>query len=255
MTIYPLLPQVFGTGAVTQLPEIDFFQYAKNQLPSVYQNAPDFMQVVMAISANKQQLYDIIRSLVNVFNLNDTGNTTFPPAPSAVPSGYLDPDPNNVGQFLPIFAQMIASVFGAPYDAGAASLDIINATQNVVNFINSRGQPQAFFNYFNLNGLAGNFTNANVIEDGNATIFFDVPIENNPALKPNPFDQFIFDMNKLKGAGIKIRVQSTPPPFFQYGALPSAGPPYVAPGNLGYGVLQPSGVVAFGGFYSPSFPI
>ena len=95
---FPLIAQSFGNGAVTQLPEIDLFKFATAQLPSVYQNAPNFMGVLQNISAQKQKLYEAIRSLINVFNLNDAGNGTA----EATPQG--------------VYAKMIASVFSAEFN-------------------------------------------------------------------------------------------------------------------------------------------
>ncbi|MDE2292179.1 MAG: hypothetical protein KGL53_08860, partial [Elusimicrobia bacterium] len=102
MTTIYLEPQFFfPVEDVTQLPAIDFYEYAKGQLPQVYQNAPNFMATVRAISNNKQYLYNIIRSLVNVVNLNNTGN------------GTGDATANG------IYLQMLASIFNAPYTIGS----------------------------------------------------------------------------------------------------------------------------------------
>ena len=233
MTVSTLVPQTFGAGAATQLPQIDFYQYALSQLPQVYQNAPNFCAVLLAISTQKQKLYNIILSLINSYNLNDALKGSDP----ATPSG--------------IYAQMIASVFNAPYTAGASDATIINATQTAVVFVNSRGYASDFYAYFALTGIASSFTNANVEETGNATIFFNVPIEDTPDLPPNPYQVFVNATLKLKGAGIKVVVGSSVNlPFFQYGSLPTDDPPYqVAPGNAGFGILQSDGSVDNGGFY------
>lgn len=232
MTTQTLLPQPFGPNAVTQLPAIDFYQYALAQLPQVYQNAPNFLAVITVISTAKQYLYDLIRSLVNSYNLNDTGEGD----DSAEPTG--------------IYAQMIASVFNTPYTTGASDSDIINATQQVTTFVNSHGYPSDFYDYFLLNGFDGYFTNANVEEDGNATIFFNLPIQNTPSNPPNPYFNFINSTLKLKGAGINVILNTIQTPYFQYGSLPTDNPPYeVAPGNAGFGILEPRGDVINGGFY------
>lgn len=224
--------QTFASGAVTQLPSINFYQYALSQLPQVYQNASNFCATLLVIATQKQYIYNCIQSLVNSYNLNDTGNGTA----SAQPSG--------------LYAQMIASVFNAPYTSGATTATILNATQNAVVFVNSRGKPSDFYNYFSLNGLASSFTTENVQEVGNATIFFDVPVPDTPDSPPNPYDTFNNAMLKLKGAGIEILSIGQNIPFFQYGSLPTDSPPEsVAPGNAGYGILDPDGTVRGGGFY------
>lgn len=232
MTLYPLIPQTFESGAITQLPEIDLFQFALAQVPSVYQNAPNFVGVLQNISAQKQILYETIRSLINSYNLNDEGDGTA----DATPEG--------------VYAQMIASVFDAPYtQQSATNDDIINSTQNTVVFVNSRGYPSDFYDYFSLNGLDSYFTNENVEEDGNATIFFNVPIANTPDSPPNPLDIFQNATLKLKGAGIKVIIVGSNIPYFQYGSLPTDSPPYqVAPGNAGFGELR-GNLVQGGGFY------
>lgn len=233
MATVDLKPQTFGENAVTQLPALDFFQYVKSQLPQVYQNAPNLMALLQVIATQKQYLYDVIRSLINSFNLNDTGKGS----DSATPSG--------------IYAQMIASVFNAPYAQGSTDSEIIIAAQNAITFVNSRGTFSDFYRYFYINGLADSFTNANIQEDGNATIFFNVPVFNTPDNPPNPFEIFLTSMQKLKGAGIEIIANPANTTYFQYGSLPTDDPPYqVAPGNAGFGILQADGTTVInGGFF------
>src|SRR5208282_5387450 len=105
-----------------------------------------------------------------------------------------------------IYLQMIASVFNAAYTQGSNNAVILNATQNAITFVNSRGYASDFYQYFQLNGLQGYFTNENVQEDGNATIFFNVPVENIPddPTQANPYQIFFTNMFKLKAAGIEI---------------------------------------------------
>lgn len=236
MALQALIPQFFFPTAVTQLPAIDFYAYAKNQLPQVYQNAPNFMAVVRVISNNKQYLYDVIRSLVNVYNLNNAGG------------GIENSTPYGV------YLNMLASVFNTPINPSAAPYQILNAIQNTVIFVNSRGTPNDFFSYFANNGLESSITNENIEDDGNATIFFNVPVENT-GTNYNPYDIFVTDMAKLKGAGIEVIVTPGNIPFFQLGSLPTDTPPYqVAPGNAGFGVLKPDGRVVNGGFFSNTIP-
>lgn len=232
MTISNLSPQIFTNQMVTQLPAIDFFEYAKTLLPLVYQNAPNYMAAIKTISTNKQYIYDIIRSLVNSYNINDAGSG----ADSAIPTG--------------IYLQMAASVFNTPYATGSTDEQILNAIQNTVLFVNSRGYPSDFQKYFLLNNLEGYITNYNIEEDGNATIVFNVPIISSPLNPPNPFDVFTTDMLKLKGAGIEVIIIAANVPYFQYGSLPTDSPPYqVASGNAGFGVLTNDGHAINGGFF------
>ena len=231
MTTFPLSPQAFTSQSVTQLPAFDFLAYAKTLLPQVYQIAPNFMDVVEVISANKQYLYDTIRSLINVMNLNNSGSGDA----ASVPSG--------------VYLEMLASIFNSPYTVGQADYLIANSIQNTITFVNSRGLTSDFYRYFALNGLATYFNNNGVEDNNNATIFFNVPIPNTPSIPPNPYQIFYTNMFKLKAAGVEILVESGNVPFFQLGALPTDSGPPVAPGNAGFGILTPDGVVINGGFF------
>lgn len=183
MSLLPLVPQLFGTTAQTQLPALSMYDSAYSQLPSVYQNAPNFIGVLQAISAQKQYLYDVIRSLINSYNLNDSlgSNNT----DSATPTG--------------IYLKMVASVFNAQYFPDSTDATILNLTQNITNFVNSRGRPHDFFNYFDINGIGAYFTNLNVNEDGNATIYFNVPIAD--IVNPQSTVQIQLTVTALAGAG------------------------------------------------------
>lgn len=245
MTIYELTPQTFGPTAVTQLPAIDFYAFALSQLPEVYATATNFLALVKVVSDQKQAIYDIIRSLVNVYNLNDTGNTTTPPGDSAVPTGVMI----NNSSWGP-YIQMLASQFATPYSQGSSDPQIANAIKNNVNFVNSRGLPEDFFNYFKYNGFEAYFTNTNIQENGNATISFSMPINNTGP----GFQAFQTSVLKLKGAGIKVVVHPLTVSLFQYGKLPSDSGPDVAPGNLGFGILQFNGDVINGGVFSSQIP-
>lgn len=236
MSTLPLIPQAFDSNQITQLPAFDMLAYAKGLLPQVYQNAPNFMAVVQSIAAQKQYLYDVMRSLINVMNLNSVAG-----GERATPVG--------------VYLQMLASIFNAPYTAGAADYVIFSSIQNAILFVNSRGLTSDFYNYFAANGLAGQFTNNNVEEDGNATLLFNVPVADTPSSPPNPFDIFTTAVFKLKAAGIETIIVPGNIPYFQYGSLPTDTPPnQVAPGNAGFGVLTPDGVVVGGGFYTATIP-
>lgn len=197
-----LYPQVFPSTAVTLLPEIDFYDYAFQQLPLIYQNAANFCGMLKAISSQKQNLYDIIRSLVNVYNLNDAGNLNPQTVPSGKPTG--------------VYLKMLASVFNSSYSDSYDDVQITSIIQQSVIFINSRGLPSDFYKYFVNVGMEYAFTNGNVEEDGNATIFFNVPVSNNPVSQSS--------------CNIQIIVNSAPsPPYtipagWQVGGIATTSP-------------------------------
>lgn len=235
-----LQPQVFSENAVTFLPAIDFFEYAKKQIPQVYQNAPNFMAVVKSISDQKQYLYDVIRSMVNIMNLYNTGNGDDTSPPEGV---YL---------------KMLASIFNTPFNRGwdeAAINQLLPLYIKLsVLFVNSRGKISDFYKYFLLYNMAESFTKVNCEETGNASLFFNVPVANDPTLSPNPSVVFLNAMDKIKAAGISVTVLSGNTPFFQLGSLPTDPGPRVAEGNFGFGILTPEGVVLDGGFFSSHIP-
>jgi hypothetical protein len=225
-----LEPQVFHPKSVTQLPAIDFYEYGYNQLPSIYRQAPNFLALLKVISDRKQYIYDIARSFVNVFNLNNTdGNPTYPAFPQGV---YLD---------------LLATAFNAQYNALALSTSTYNAIQNTVSYINARGRIKDFEVYFRNNGLGDYFNNDHIFLDPNATLVFSVPIPNTPLNLPNPYAIFTTSMSLLKGMGVRIETVGANIPLFQFGAPPGN---QVAPGNAGFGVLLLNGEVINGGFFS-----
>jgi hypothetical protein len=224
------VPQTFAEGAVTQMPAIDFYTYALNQLPQVYKNASNFCALLQVFADVKQSYYEVARSLTNVLNLNDAGNPDGT-LPSAVPTG--------------VYLQMCASYFNV-----ATNNVTIPQIQSQICFVNSRGTVNDFYNYWKANGYADEFTNANVQEVNNATIFFNAPVPQDPMNPPNPFDIFLDAMSKLKGAGIEIiATSSINIAYLQFGSLPSEDPPYeVAPGNAGLAVINPNGSITGGGY-------
>jgi hypothetical protein len=226
-----LNPQVFPEGAVTILPNLDFYELAKARLPQIYNNAIDFMGIIFTIATIKQSIYDIIQSLCNVYNLYSSRsiNTNI-----ATPKG--------------VYLRMLARDLNAPFSQDDNDSIVFGSIVKRINFVVSRGQPIAFFNYFEQNNLSGYFNNNAVQETNNATIFFNVPVPNEPLVTPNPFTVFNEDMFKLKAAGIKIVVNSsTNIPYFQLADLDG----HVAPENAGFAGLNIFGQPLGGGFYHP----
>lgn len=226
-----LNPQVFTTGAVTILPVLNFFELAKARLPQIYQNAPSFMAIIFIIATIKEEIYRIIQSLCNVYNLYSSRSIN---ASIATPRG--------------VYLRMLARDLNADFNSTDSDSIVFTSIVKRINFVVSRGQPVAFFNYFEQNNLSGYFTNDTVQEVNNATIFFNVPIPNEPLVTPNPFTVFVEDMFRLKGAGIKIVVNSSENiPFFQLADLNGN----VAPENAGFAGLNVFGQPLGGGFYHP----
>lgn len=231
MADQPLIPQGFPSDAKTVVPNIDFSNLAKSLLPQIYQNAPNFMAVMLSIAILKQELYDIIRSLTNVYNLYSSDSDN---ANSAVPKG--------------VYLKMLATDLNASFSETDTDTQIFNSIVKRINFVVSRGSPISFYNYFSQNNLGGYFTNNAVQEVNNATIFFNVPVANTPLVTPNPYVVFEQDMFRLKAAGIKILVNSTVNiPYFQLGDLDGN----VAAENAGFAGLDIFGQPLGGGFYSP----
>lgn len=226
-----LNPQTFPDNAKTIVPSIDFLEFLKTYIPQKYQQAPNFMAIINSIAILKQNLYDIIRSIANIYNLySSDSDTPF----SATPQG--------------IYLRMLASNVSAPFSDGDSDSTVFNSIVNRMTLVDSRGQPKSFYNYFTYNNLNLAFNNNGVQEINNATIFFNVPIPDNPLATPNPYQVFVQDMFKLKGAGIKIEVNSTVNiPYFQLADLSGN----VGPGNAGFAGLDTRGQQIGGGFYSP----
>lgn len=224
-----LEPQIFPDQAVTLLPALDFLGIAKQNLPQIYQAAPNFMGIISATATIKQYLYDVIRSLTNIYNLYSSRS---PNATDATPSGpYL---------------RMLATNLDASFSDTDTDAEVITAIVRKTNFVVSRGQPKDFFSYFEQNSLAGNFNNVSVQESNNATIFFNVPVPNLPLMTPNPFDVFIASMQRLKASGVKISaVSSIDIPYFQLADLDEN----VGPDNAGFAGLNFYGRPVGGGHF------
>src|ERR1700679_2742820 len=218
-----LQPQEFAQNAVTALPAIDFYQLYVNQLPQLFQAAPNFLAFVKSQTDYSQYLYDIIRSLLNIYNIDSESNP---------PSGA--------------YLQMLANDYAV----------IINPTdtdpiikQNIMKRITlsiSRGSVNDFANYFNENQIM-TMNNTNFVLTGNATISITVPASAIP-VPPSSYSQLELiteDLEKIKAAGIKLIVDSTNPPLFGY--LGDGG---TQPNVLGYGIRQSDGSIVGGGHYS-----
>lgn len=182
-----LTPQVFTKGALTQLPEKDFSLQLKTSLPMVYQQMPNFMGIATAIAKQKQYYYNIIRSLVNSINYNGVNSDS---APS-----------QSAGDYLRIAASAFASTFSSTSDDST----IRQSINNRITFVTSRGTIRDFYQYYLKNDIKNLFTPALITESGNATLTVTT------ALSPgdSAFQQFSYDLFKIKAAGIKIVVNST----------------------------------------------
>lgn len=227
MTNRQLDPQIFPTDAVTLLPEIDFYQVAFDSLPQVYKNAPNFISFLQQICIQKQYIYDVIRSLVNVYNLNSSDG--FAPA---TPSG--------------IYLEMLASNLTAPVSENENAQALLSAINNRIGFINSRGRPKDFYTYFRINGYGNYWNNTSIIEQWNATISITLPLP--PMGSPDPLDAFKFDMFRLKGAGIEINTESTEAALLTFSKI-TGGTPVYNPAGLGWGIQEPRGNVVGGGYF------
>lgn len=224
-----LNPQIFSSEVVTQIPAKDLFEIAKNSLPFVYQGMKNFMSMLQGISTQKQYLYDVMRSLINCYDLIDSH-----------PSDSIDARPSGV------YLRMVASDFNISFNDSDDDNKILTLIIQKINFVVSRGRPFDFYSYFAQNNLDGFFDNVSVQETGNATVFFNVPIPNLPLVSPNPFEVFTKNMNKIKAAGIKINTESAINiPYFQLASLSGE----VAPGNAGFAGLNLFGQAQGGGFY------
>lgn len=229
MTNQPLTRQSFPSTAVTIVPALNFFQQALNILPGFYKAAPKFIQAIFYIASVKQSIYDIIRSVANIYNLYSINSQN---PDDATPKG--------------IYLRMLAVQVNAPFSEVDDDSTVTNSIINRINYVVSRGTPLSFFNYFNFNSLGGYFNNVSVQETNNATIFFNVPVPNNPLINPNPFELFRENMERLKAAGIKIVINSTLNiPLFQLADLYGN----VAPENAGFAGLDVFGEPVGGGFY------
>lgn len=231
----PLTPQLFTDESKTVLPAIDFYEEAQKRLPQIYNSAVNFMGLIFSAATIKQEIYDIIRSLCNVYNLY---SSTSDNQNSAVPAG--------------VYLKMLARDMNAPFSESDTDGQIFTSIVKTINLAISRGRPRDFYNYFEQNNLSGYFNNSAVQEVGNATIFFNVPIADNPLLQINAFEVFKEDMYRLKAAGIRVDINSTINiPYFQLADLDGK----VAPGNAGFAGLNAFGQPLNGGFFNAQIPL
>jgi len=225
MASVELEPQVFDPNAVTDIPERDFFELIKARLPLIYKDSVKLMAVIEEIAKIKQKIYDNCRSLVNAYNLFNSG-------------GGVDAKPTGV------FLKTLASDFGVFYGENDTDEQVAQKILTQLNLVVTRGKAIDFFNYFVNHGLENDFNNTSVQEIGNATLLFNVPIINDPLQYPNLFLKFINDMERMKGAGIKISaVSQENVPWFQFSNI--AGE--VDEGNAGFASLNIFGQAELGG--------
>jgi len=228
MANLPLLPQNFDLDSKTVLPTINFYERAKSTLPQVYLNAPDFLSLLKVICDAKQQIYDIIRSLVNIYNMDNSDTLT-----DSTPSG--------------VYLQMLANNLSAPFVLNPPDSDqtIFLSVRNRTTFVNSRGLFNDFYRYFVLNGFADEFNPEGVKEVGNATINMTVPLPGSGV--PNPLTKITYDMFRIKSAGIEININ--PGVIFYFGFSNLDEPSSLNPTSQGWGNRDPRGVVTGGGFF------
>lgn len=182
-----VVPQPFASGALTQLPEVNFANELKTSLPMIYQQMPNFMGIVTAIANQKQYYYDVIRSLVNAINYTGTNSTSVP------------------SQSLGSYLKIAASAFASTYSETSLDSSIQRSINNRVTFVTSRGTIRDFYQYYVKNNLQSLFTPTLITESGNATLTVSTPLSTgDPA-----FQQFSYDLFKIKAAGVKIIVNST----------------------------------------------
>jgi hypothetical protein len=218
-----ITPQQFPAGALTQLPAKDFIADLKTQLPSVYQNMPSFMGIMTAIATQKQQYYDIIRSLVNAVNYNSVNSTT-------IPSG-------SSGDYLKIMANYLTQT----YSSTASDSTLRSAIANRIVFVTSRGTIRDFYNYYVANGYGSQFTNALFQESGNASLNVTIALDpTTPA-----YTQFVYDLFKLKAIGIQLTVNSSVIKYYQLGKPDQS----VSADGAGLSYLDPRNNPVAGGFY------
>lgn len=227
-----LIPQFFEDTTVTLLPAIDFYEEAKKKLPMIYQNARNFMALIKSICEVKQELYNIMRSLANTYNLYSSGS---PDPYEATPQG--------------VYLKMLASDLTAPFNENDEDYVIFESIVDRINSVVSRGNIKSFEDYFEQNDYEFNNNTVQVIP--NATIFFNVPIPN-LSVPFNPLDAFKRDIFRIKGAGIRIIVNSTANiPFFRLANTSG----YIPPESAGFAGLDAFGRPIGGGYFSAQIPI
>jgi hypothetical protein len=209
-----ITPQVFPKGALTLLPEKDFPSQLNSLLPMIYQQMPNFMGVAKAIAKQKQQYYDIIRSLVNSINYNGVNDDS-----TASDSS---------GDYL----RIAASAFASTYSNSSDDSGIKQLINNRITFVTSRGTIRDFYQYYLKNNLQTSFTPALIKESGNATI----TVTTSMTPTDSSFQKLSYDLFKIKAAGIRIMINSTATKQFFELAKPDGT---VASDGLGFSYLDP----------------
>lgn len=217
-----LLPQTFDENAQTVLPAFDFVQDALNTLPSVYRNAENFTNVVVLKAKAKQFIYDIIRSLLNVYNLN---------CGDCAPRG--------------VYLKMLATDFGLDFGNTDSDENITRALRNRILFVNSRGKFQDFINYFLANSI--DLTKVVFELDGNATIKITLPVSTTvtPPQTQSQYDKVLADLNLIKGGGIKLQLYPTDIQYFAFSGENGESDPTTS----GFANLDSQGRIVGGGYF------
>lgn len=207
-----LTPQAFDDDSAlkTVLPERDFFKEFKEMLPSVYQKAPNFLEVVKVIADSYQELYDIIRSLANVPNVAGDPDTT-------------------TGMAKDIYALMFARMIGVNivYTQTASGTLLVDEgvlydtiVQKLI-AMNSRGTHRYYENYYISKNLYSYFNNTNIQELASRTVVLKTPFANDAASKA----AFEADIAKIKAGGIRINESQAvaTSKFFWFSSNPNSG--------------------------------
>ena len=217
-----LLPQNFDENAQTVLPAFDFVQDALNTLPNVYRNAKNFSNVVILKAKAKQFIYDIIRSLLNIYNLNSSNC-----APVSV---YL---------------RMLATDFGLDFGSADSDANIARALRNRILFVNSRGKFQDFINYFLANAI--DLTKVVFELDGNATIKLTLPVTTTvtPPQTQSQYDKVLADLTLIKGGGVKLLFVPVDISYFSFAGANGESDPSTG----GFASIDSQGRLIGGGYF------
>jgi hypothetical protein len=221
---FKLEPQNFNdpNGTVkTVLPARDFYTEFKSVLPTIYQNSPNFMLRVKAITSTYQNLYDIIRSLVNVPNFIGTQSTS--------------KNANCADVYLLMFARMLNVSFNINnFNSNQNTTIFIDDTEVKKNvayksiLINTRGTHTDFEKYYVLRGIYDQFNNANVNQLVSRTAVFQSLFQDDPTNNTYELTNFIKDLAKIKAIGIRINeiaIINADQKFFTFGSNTNAYDP------------------------------
>lgn len=189
-----IIPQGFSDDTFTVLPPRDFSSESISNFPLVYQNMPNLVNMMGIISLINQNYYDILRSLTNAININSVGTSSGDAAPT---QDYL---------------KICANWFNAPYSDSDTDQTVSDSIKGRIIFVNSRGTIASFYSYYLNSGIVNFFDNEHFVESGNATLDITIPY----LVGSDAYNQFDYDMFKMKAAGIKINLSSTVLSYYEF---------------------------------------